>query len=181
MDLQRVLHLYSSATSSQPLSVCFFLVCNPWKLHWSSYVWPIFKHFISDQCLSIVDLGLDFHYLSSFFYYCVKGAEWWAQQLGQSIPLFSWVPFVNGKHIYFYCFFLHFFLVPLLSWLNFKFSVIAIQTSRAVLYMMIAFAVIPTVAFKWVFLTWTVYVLSAIGSKLSSIILNCNEIGERFK
>ncbi|XP_020889432.1 choline/ethanolaminephosphotransferase 1 [Arabidopsis lyrata subsp. lyrata] len=42
-----------------------------------------------------------------------------AYQLGQSIPLFSWVPFVNE-----------------------------IQTSRAVLYMMIAFAVIPTIAFN---------------------------------
>jgi len=37
-------------------------------------------------------------YLSSFFFLS-KGAEWWAQQLGQSIPLFSWVPFVNGKKI----------------------------------------------------------------------------------
>jgi len=36
------------------------------------------------------------------------------------------------------------------------FSVLEIQTSRAVLYMMIAFAVIPTVAFKWVYQTWTI-------------------------
>ncbi|WZY97677.1 hypothetical protein YC2023_070006 [Brassica napus] len=62
--------------------------------------------------------GLALIFVSHFFT-AIVGAEWWAQQLGQSIPLFSWVPFVN-----------------------------AIQTSRAVLYMMIAFAVIPTVAFN---------------------------------
>ncbi|XP_048613997.1 choline/ethanolaminephosphotransferase 1 isoform X2 [Brassica napus] len=62
--------------------------------------------------------GLALIFVSHFFT-AIVGAEWWAQQLGQSIPLFSWVPFVN-----------------------------AIKTSRAVLYMMIAFAVIPTVAFN---------------------------------
>lgn len=25
------------------------------------------------------------------------GAEWWAQPFGKSIPLFSWLPFINGK------------------------------------------------------------------------------------
>ncbi|KAF3609054.1 hypothetical protein DY000_02045189 [Brassica cretica] len=62
--------------------------------------------------------GLALIFVSHFFT-AIVGAEWWAQQLRQSIPLFSWVPFVN-----------------------------AIKTSRAVLYMMIAFAVIPTVAFN---------------------------------
>ncbi|XVF03086.1 hypothetical protein REPUB_Repub04eG0230200 [Reevesia pubescens] len=44
------------------------------------------------------------------------GGQWWAQQFGKSFPFFSWVPFVNE-----------------------------IPTYRAVLYLMIAFAVIPTV------------------------------------
>ncbi|XVF43366.1 hypothetical protein PTKIN_Ptkin02bG0034700 [Pterospermum kingtungense] len=54
------------------------------------------------------------HFLTAFL-----GAEWWAQQFGKSIPLFSWVPFLNE-----------------------------IPTYRAVLYAMIAFAVIPTVGFN---------------------------------
>ncbi|XWS69549.1 hypothetical protein CRYUN_Cryun04dG0188200 [Craigia yunnanensis] len=51
------------------------------------------------------------HFLTAFL-----GAQWWAQQFGKSIRLFSWVPFLNE-----------------------------IPTYRAVLYLMIAFAVIPTV------------------------------------
>ncbi|XP_039019107.1 choline/ethanolaminephosphotransferase 1-like [Hibiscus syriacus] len=51
------------------------------------------------------------HFLTGFL-----GAQWWAQQFGQSIPIFSWVPFLNE-----------------------------IPTYRVVLYFMIAFAVIPTV------------------------------------
>ncbi|XP_039054946.1 choline/ethanolaminephosphotransferase 1 isoform X2 [Hibiscus syriacus] len=45
------------------------------------------------------------------------GAQWWVQQFGQSIPIFGWVPFLNE-----------------------------IPTYRAVLYFMIAFAVMPTVS-----------------------------------
>ncbi|KAF2589154.1 hypothetical protein F2Q70_00041742 [Brassica cretica] len=69
--------------------------------------------------------GLALIYVSHFFTALV-GAEWWAQQLGESIPLFSWVPLVND-----------------------------IRTSRAVLYMMIAFAVIPTVAINFAVLLGT--------------------------
>lgn len=49
--------------------------------------------------------------------------------------------------------------------------------------MMIAFAVIPTVAFKWVFQTWTIYVLiftCPIGSEMT-LILKYNEIDEDSK
>ncbi|XWS64122.1 hypothetical protein CRYUN_Cryun06bG0159700 [Craigia yunnanensis] len=54
------------------------------------------------------------HFLTAFL-----GAQWWVQQFGKSIPLFSWVPFLNE-----------------------------IPTYRAVLYSMIAFAVIPTVGYN---------------------------------
>ncbi|OMO75502.1 CDP-alcohol phosphatidyltransferase [Corchorus capsularis] len=54
------------------------------------------------------------HFITGFV-----GAEWWAQQFGKSMPLFSWLPFVNE-----------------------------IPTYRAVLFLMIAFAVIPTVTFN---------------------------------
>lgn len=47
------------------------------------------------------------------------GAEWWAQQFGKSVPFLSWVPFFNE-----------------------------IPTHRVVLFLMIVFAVIPTVAFN---------------------------------
>jgi len=49
--------------------------------------------------LSILGFGLYFNSIFLLFFFLSKGAEWWAQQLGQSIPLFSWVPFVNGKKI----------------------------------------------------------------------------------
>ncbi|TYH23224.1 hypothetical protein ES288_A04G192300v1 [Gossypium darwinii] len=51
------------------------------------------------------------HFLTGFL-----GAQWWVGQFGRSIPIFSWVPFLNE-----------------------------IPTYRVVLYIMIAFAVIPTV------------------------------------
>ncbi|XP_075096002.1 choline/ethanolaminephosphotransferase 1 isoform X1 [Nicotiana tabacum] len=59
--------------------------------------------------------GLMLIYLSHFFTALV-GAEWWAQQFGKSMPLVSWVPFLNE-----------------------------IPTNKAVLLLMVAFAVIPTV------------------------------------
>ncbi|CAF1920062.1 unnamed protein product [Brassica oleracea var. botrytis] len=62
--------------------------------------------------------GLALIYCGHFFTAFV-GAEWWAQQFGKSIPLLSWVPFLNE-----------------------------IQMSRVVLFSMIVFAVIPTVAFN---------------------------------
>ncbi|XP_022725371.1 choline/ethanolaminephosphotransferase 1 isoform X2 [Durio zibethinus] len=54
------------------------------------------------------------HFLTAFL-----GAQWWVQQFGKSIRLFSWVPFINE-----------------------------IPTYRAVLYLMIAFAVIPTIGYN---------------------------------
>ncbi|KAJ0038661.1 hypothetical protein Pint_23396 [Pistacia integerrima] len=58
--------------------------------------------------------GLMLIYVAHFFTALV-GAEWWAQHFGNSIPFLNWVPLING-----------------------------ITTYKAVLYMMIAFAVIPT-------------------------------------
>ncbi|KAF5449435.1 hypothetical protein F2P56_029880, partial [Juglans regia] len=59
--------------------------------------------------------GLMLIYLSHFFT-AIVGAEWWVQQFGKSLPLFSWVPFLKE-----------------------------IPTNRAVLLLMTAFGVIPTV------------------------------------
>ncbi|XP_044489780.1 choline/ethanolaminephosphotransferase 1 [Mangifera indica] len=59
--------------------------------------------------------GLMLIYVAHFFTALV-GAEWWAQHFGKSIPFFSLVPLING-----------------------------ISTYKAVLYLMIVFAVIPTV------------------------------------
>uniref|UniRef100_A0A3Q7H7K4 Uncharacterized protein n=1 Tax=Solanum lycopersicum TaxID=4081 RepID=A0A3Q7H7K4_SOLLC len=47
------------------------------------------------------------------------GSEWWAQPFGKSMPLVSWVPFLNE-----------------------------IPTNKAVLFLMVVFAVIPTVYCK---------------------------------
>ncbi|GAY63730.1 hypothetical protein CUMW_227960 [Citrus unshiu] len=62
--------------------------------------------------------GLMLIYVGHFFT-AIVGAEWWAQNFGNSMPFLSWVPFIN-----------------------------AIPTNRAVLYLMIAFGVIPTVYFN---------------------------------
>ncbi|CAH9128873.1 unnamed protein product [Cuscuta epithymum] len=62
--------------------------------------------------------GLMLIYLAHFFTALV-GAEWWAQQFGKSLPFLSWVPFINE-----------------------------ISTTRAVLFLMITFGVIPTVSFN---------------------------------
>ncbi|CAN0876688.1 Choline/ethanolaminephosphotransferase 1 [Linum grandiflorum] len=59
--------------------------------------------------------GLMLIYLAHFFT-AIVGAEWWAQHFGQSLPIVSWVPFLSD-----------------------------IPTFKAVLYLMIAFAVIPTI------------------------------------
>ncbi|KAL5553561.1 hypothetical protein UlMin_040962 [Ulmus minor] len=53
------------------------------------------------------------------FVTAIVGAEWWAQEFGKSIPIFSWVPFINE-----------------------------VTTYNAVMFVMIVFAVIPTVAFN---------------------------------
>lgn len=60
--------------------------------------------------------GLMLIYVCHFFTTFV-GAEWWAAQLGTSLPILSWVPFLSG-----------------------------IPTYQAVLYLAIAFGVLPTVA-----------------------------------
>nr|XP_048319121.1 choline/ethanolaminephosphotransferase 1 isoform X2 [Ziziphus jujuba var. spinosa] len=62
--------------------------------------------------------GLMLIYVAHFFTAFV-GAEWWANQLGKSIPFLSWVPFLNE-----------------------------LPTYGAVLFLMITFGVIPTVAFN---------------------------------
>ncbi|XP_076946976.1 choline/ethanolaminephosphotransferase 1-like [Bidens hawaiensis] len=62
--------------------------------------------------------GLMLIYMAHFFT-AIVGAEWWAQGFGKSIPLLSWVPFING-----------------------------IPTSDVVLLLMVLFAVIPTVTFN---------------------------------
>ncbi|CAN1786387.1 Choline/ethanolaminephosphotransferase 1 [Linum perenne] len=59
--------------------------------------------------------GLMLIYLAHFFT-AIVGAEWWSQDFGQSLPIVSWVPFVSE-----------------------------VPTFKAVLYLMIAFAVIPTI------------------------------------
>lgn len=62
--------------------------------------------------------GLMLIYMSHFFTALV-GAEWWAQQIGKSLPFLSWVPFVSE-----------------------------ITTYKVVLVLMTLFAVIPTVTFN---------------------------------
>ncbi|XP_019164796.1 PREDICTED: choline/ethanolaminephosphotransferase 1-like isoform X1 [Ipomoea nil] len=62
--------------------------------------------------------GLMLIYFAHFFTALV-GAEWWAQPFGKSMPVFSWVPFINE-----------------------------ISTVRSVLFLMIVFGVIPTVSFN---------------------------------
>ncbi|XP_073055072.1 choline/ethanolaminephosphotransferase 1-like isoform X2 [Primulina eburnea] len=62
--------------------------------------------------------GLMLIYMVHFFT-AIVGAEWWAQEIGKSMPFLSWVPFINEITMY-----------------NF------------VLSFMIMFAVIPTIAFN---------------------------------
>ncbi|EEF47638.1 Diacylglycerol Cholinephosphotransferase [Ricinus communis] len=62
--------------------------------------------------------GLMLIYVAHFFTALV-GAEWWPQHFGKSFPFLNWVPFISE-----------------------------IQTYKAVLYLMIAFAVMPTIAFN---------------------------------
>ncbi|XP_054809439.1 choline/ethanolaminephosphotransferase 1 isoform X2 [Prosopis cineraria] len=62
--------------------------------------------------------GLMLIYVCHFFTAAV-GAEWWVQQFGKSMPFLNWVPLIGG-----------------------------IPTYRAVLFLMIAFGVIPTVTFN---------------------------------
>ncbi|XP_052185094.1 choline/ethanolaminephosphotransferase 1-like isoform X2 [Diospyros lotus] len=64
--------------------------------------------------------GLMLIYLSHFFT-AIVGSEWWAQHLGKSLPFLSWVPLVSE-----------------------------LPTNRAVLFLMIAFGVIPTISFNLV-------------------------------
>ncbi|PSS13510.1 Choline/ethanolaminephosphotransferase [Actinidia chinensis var. chinensis] len=62
--------------------------------------------------------GLMLIYLAHFFT-AIVGGQWWAQDFGKSLPFLSWVPVING-----------------------------IPTNRAILFLMIAFAVIPTILFN---------------------------------
>ncbi|XAR65354.1 Ethanolaminephosphotransferase [Bertholletia excelsa] len=62
--------------------------------------------------------GLMLIYLCHFFT-AIVGAEWWAQHFGKSLPFLRWLPFINE-----------------------------IPTYRAVLFLMIAFGIIPTISFN---------------------------------
>ncbi|PIM98578.1 sn-1,2-diacylglycerol ethanolamine and cholinephosphotransferase [Handroanthus impetiginosus] len=62
--------------------------------------------------------GLMLIYMIHFFTAFV-GAQWWTQQFGKSIPFLSWVPFINEITMY-----------------------------KAALFLMIIFAVIPTISFN---------------------------------
>ncbi|KAM7517867.1 hypothetical protein LguiB_016829 [Lonicera macranthoides] len=62
--------------------------------------------------------GLMLIYMGHFFT-AVVGSEWWAQPFGNALPILSWVPYINE-----------------------------ISVSGAVLFLMIVFAVIPTVSFN---------------------------------
>ncbi|GFQ01724.1 choline/ethanolaminephosphotransferase 1 [Phtheirospermum japonicum] len=62
--------------------------------------------------------GLMMIYMIHFFT-AIVGAEWWVQEFGKSVPFLSWVPFLNEIVMY-----------------------------KAALYLMIIFAVIPTVWFN---------------------------------
>ncbi|XP_034223687.1 choline/ethanolaminephosphotransferase 1 isoform X2 [Prunus dulcis] len=62
--------------------------------------------------------GLMLIYFAHFFT-AIVGSEWWAQPFGNSLPFLSWVPFIHE-----------------------------ITTYKAVLFLMVAFAVIPTLTFN---------------------------------
>ncbi|BFG40300.1 hypothetical protein CerSpe_265740 [Prunus speciosa] len=62
--------------------------------------------------------GLMLIYFAHFFT-AIVGSEWWAQPFGTSLPFLSWVPFIHE-----------------------------ITTYKAVLFLMVAFAVIPTLTFN---------------------------------
>ncbi|KAL0424824.1 UNVERIFIED_CONTAM: Choline/ethanolaminephosphotransferase 1 [Sesamum radiatum] len=62
--------------------------------------------------------GLMLIYMIHFFT-AIVGAEWWAQQFGKSIPFLNWIPFVKDMTMY-----------------------------KAALFLMIIFAVIPTISCK---------------------------------
>ncbi|TYK09057.1 choline/ethanolaminephosphotransferase 1-like [Cucumis melo var. makuwa] len=85
--------------------------------------------------------GLMLIYLSHFFTAFV-GAEWWAQPFGKSLPFLSWVPFLKD-----------------------------VAMSSAVMLLMTAFGVIPTVAFN-VFNVYKV-VRARKGSMLLALAMLC--------
>lgn len=78
-------------------------------------------YFINSLVLPVVNgptEGLALIYICHFMT-AIVGAQWWAQQLGKSLPFIGWVPFVNE-----------------------------IPTYKAAAYFMAAFAVIPTLTFN---------------------------------
>ncbi|KAL6577724.1 hypothetical protein OROMI_010052 [Orobanche minor] len=76
--------------------------------------------------------GLMLIYMTHFFTAFI-GAEWWVQSFGKSVPFLSWVPLINEVTMY-----------------------------KAVLFFMITFAVIPTVAFKYSFVLDLIFLGSHI-------------------
>ncbi|WVZ02622.1 hypothetical protein V8G54_023428 [Vigna mungo] len=82
---------------------------------------PISSYFTNTLILPVINgptEGLMIIYICHFFT-AIVGAEWWAQPFGKSLPFLSWLPYLEG-----------------------------IPTFKAVLFLMIAFGVTPTVTCK---------------------------------
>ncbi|KAI3970945.1 hypothetical protein MKX01_024592 [Papaver californicum] len=93
-----------------------------WVIAAVSFYGTTWEHFFTNiLILPVVNgptEGLMLIYVAHLFTFLV-GAEWWSQQLGVSIPLLSWIPFISKFPMY-----------------------------RVVMFIMTAFAVIPTVTFN---------------------------------
>ncbi|XP_073302655.1 choline/ethanolaminephosphotransferase 1 isoform X2 [Primulina huaijiensis] len=93
-----------------------------WFISAVPFYFATWEHFFTNTLiLPVVNgptEGLMLIYMVHFFT-AIVGAEWWAQQLGKSMPFLSWVPFINEITMY-----------------------------KVVLFFMIMFAVIPTIAFN---------------------------------
>ncbi|XP_071926421.1 choline/ethanolaminephosphotransferase 1-like isoform X1 [Coffea arabica] len=93
-----------------------------WVISAVPFYFASWEHFFTNTLILPVVNGPTEGLMLIYLVHCftgIVGAEWWAQQFGKSIPIFSWVPFISE-----------------------------IPTNVAVLYLMIAFAVIPTVSFN---------------------------------
>ncbi|RYR08840.1 hypothetical protein Ahy_B05g076668 isoform H [Arachis hypogaea] len=93
-----------------------------WLISAITFYGATWEHFFTNTLiLPVVNgptEGLMLIYVAHFFTAFV-GSEWWAQQFGKSFPFLNWLPFVEG-----------------------------ITTYKVVLFLMIAFGVIPTVTFN---------------------------------
>ncbi|OIW21638.1 hypothetical protein TanjilG_06942 [Lupinus angustifolius] len=90
-----------------------------WLISAITFYGATWEHFFTNTLiLPVVNgptEGLMMIYVSHFFT-AIVGSEWWAHRFGESLPFLNWLPFFGG-----------------------------IPTYAAVLYLMIAFGVIPTV------------------------------------